>query len=172
MKHLRAISVAMTAAVVGLGMSGTATAAVSPHSVTACTLEPTWEASTPVRGTPVIDHEYTLVLQGGTFYAEWSSAWNLAVKYVKSSGTISGTFEYFDINTNEDSSGALHQSCGWGSGSDTFSAQSSPSYIFSGSAQPPKPYNDIVDNSGTEQEVVAVMYIPSENHYYAISFAG
>lgn len=164
MKHLRAISAVTTAAVVGLGMSsGTATA-----SVTACTTEPAFEASIVVSGTPVIDKEYSKGLTGGSYSAEWSSAWNLAVKYAKTSGTISGTFRWFYITTNEDSTGSIHQTCGWGTGSSTFTAQHTPTYIFTGSAQPPKPSN----SGGTEEEIIAVMYIPSEGHYYGIDFTG
>ena len=91
MKASRTISVVTAAAAVGLGVTGTATAAVAPATgSTTCTTEPVWRASTTVFGTPIQNHEYTVTLPLGTFYAEWSSAWNLAVHYtVLSPGTAS-----------------------------------------------------------------------------------
>lgn len=172
MKFLRTIAIGTSAAAVGLGMAaGTATAAVTP-AASSCTTEPSWTAAARVTGTPVQDRVYKLVLDGGTFSAEWSSAWNLAVSYKKNSGTIAGTFEYFDIYTDVNNNNA-YVTCGYGPGAYNFPAQNNPTHMFTGSAQPPKPYDGIVNSGGgTQEEVIAVMYIPSEHNYYGIDFTG
>ncbi|WP_034262700.1 hypothetical protein [Actinospica robiniae] len=167
MKYLRTVSVAACAAAVGLGVGGTATAAVSPLTTT-CTTEPLWTNSITVTGTPVQNHEYSVPVAGGTFYAEWSSAWNLAVKYT-TSGTLTGTFKYFDIYTSASPGAGTNQSCSYGPGSHNVAG--SGSYIFSGSSQPPEPYDNINSGGGTEQEVIAVLIIPNYGTY-AIGFPG
>ena len=176
MKASHVISIAAAAATaLSLGVTGVANAAVTPATNTFCTSEPAWHSSMTVNGTPAQDHNYTLALSNGTFSAQWSSAWNLAVNYHKTGGsTISLTFEYFDIYTSLDLNGT-HESCGWGNGSDTIPSLSSggtASHMFTGSAQPPAPYNHISSNgSGSEQQVIAVMNVPGQG-MFAIGFGG
>jgi hypothetical protein len=168
----------MTAvAAMGLGVTGTATAAITPAAGATCTTEPLWKASTtaPTSAHLVQNYEYTVKLPYGTFYAEWSSAWNLAVKYVKTSGSAgnAGTFQVFDIYTVLNANGVATQTCGFGPGASTWTATTGDpqkSYIFSGDNQPPKPYSTITSNGGSEQEVIAVAFVDGE--YYAIGFPG
>jgi hypothetical protein len=178
MKFSRATSVLVAASAVGLGLSGTASATVTPQSVTACTTEPTWTNSITVNGTPAQDHIYTLTLPNGTFNAEWSSAWNLAVNYTKTGGApVSGTFEDFIITSNWNAD-SFHQSCHWGNGSSNFvnlpanpNGTSRATFMFTGANQPPMPSYTGGSSAGSEEEVIAVMNVPGQG-IWAIGFPG
>lgn len=173
MKVSRIVSVVTAAAALGLGVVGSATAAVTPAAGATCTTEPLWTASTTVSGNLKENQSYTVKLPTGTFSAEWSSAYNLAVNYTKTSGggDDSGTYEVFDIHTVMNANGVATQTCGWGPGVDTWSTSlgGHEPFMFAGSNQPPAPYDDITANGGSKQQVIAVVF--SKDKYYAIGFS-